>query len=195
MHGGMAGFPCCRCRTLHPDHSSAMITGKRQAWLQGKPWISGPWSLGPALAPGPCLGPWPFGPCPDPWPLALALAPARGPWPVAPSPGLGPCPGSLALGPCPDTCPGPKGPGNLALASGPCLGHCPGLVPRLWLSSPGPRADGSSKTSIHAHIPKTGSRGCLLASIWGCPLGWTSNQARRMPVRPLLGNVRMYGGF
>ena len=83
---------------------------KRQAWLQGKPWISGPWSLDPALAPGPCLGPWPFGPCPDPWPLALALAPARGPWPVAPSPGLGPCPGSLALGPCPDTCPGPKGP-------------------------------------------------------------------------------------
>ena len=93
----------CHCQTLHPDHSSAMITGKRQAWLQGKPWISGPWSLDPALAPGPCLGPWPFGPCPDPWPLALALAPARGPWPVAPSPGLGPCPGSLAFGACPDT--------------------------------------------------------------------------------------------
>ena len=69
--------------SFHPDHISAMITGKRQAWLQGKPWISGPWSLDPALAPGPCLGPWPVGPCPDPWPLALALAPARGPRPRA----------------------------------------------------------------------------------------------------------------
>ena len=123
--------------SLHPDHISAMITGKRQAWLQGKPWISGPWSLDPALAPGPCLGPWPFGPCPDPWPLALALAPARGPWPVAPSPGLGPCPGSLALGPCPDICPGPKGPGNLALPWPwplTCGSQAPGPVPTdlLW---------------------------------------------------------------